>query len=54
VFYCTFVQFEDSGAKMHNEKLHTSNFCPDIVSMIRSRKMRQLGHLECMGEKRNA
>jgi hypothetical protein len=39
---------------MHNEKLYNLCSCPDIVRMSRSRKMRQLGHLECMGEKRNA
>jgi hypothetical protein len=54
VFYCISVQFEDIEAKLHNEKLHALNSSPDIVRMIRSRKMRQLGHLECMGEKRNS
>jgi hypothetical protein len=40
--------------KLHNEKLHDLYSSPSIIRIIKSRKMRWAGHVERMGEKRNA
>jgi hypothetical protein len=40
--------------KLHNEELHNLYFSPNIISMIKSRRMRWAGHVARMGEKRNA
>jgi hypothetical protein len=40
--------------ELHNEELHNLNSLPNIIRMIKSRKMRLAGHITCMGEKRNA
>jgi hypothetical protein len=37
--------------KLHNEELHNLYSSPNIVRMIKSRRMRQTGHAACMGEK---
>ena len=39
--------------KLHNEELNDLYFSPNIVRLIKSRKMRWAGHVECMGEKRS-
>jgi hypothetical protein len=35
--------------KLHNEKLHNLYVFPDIIRMIKSRRMRWTRHAECMG-----
>jgi hypothetical protein len=40
--------------KLHNEELHNSHSSPDIVMMIRSRRMRQAGYVACIGKMRNS
>jgi hypothetical protein len=40
--------------KLHNEELHNLYSSPDIIRMIKSRKMRWVGHVACMGAIRNA
>jgi hypothetical protein len=40
--------------KLHNEELHNLYCSPSIIRMITSRRMRWLGHVARMGEKRNA
>jgi hypothetical protein len=40
--------------KLHNEELHNLYSSPDIMRMIKSRRMRWAGHVARMGEKRNA
>jgi hypothetical protein len=40
--------------KLHNEELHDSYSSPSIIRIIKSRRMRWMGHVERMGEKRNA
>jgi hypothetical protein len=40
--------------KLHNEELHDLYFSPNIIRMIKSRRMRWAGHVARMGEKRNA
>jgi hypothetical protein len=40
--------------KLHNEELHNLYFSPNIIRMIKSRRMRWAGHVARMGETRNA
>jgi hypothetical protein len=40
--------------KLHNEELHNLYSLPNIIRMIKSRRMRWVGHVALMGEKRNA
>jgi hypothetical protein len=39
--------------KLHNEELHDLYSSPSIIRIIKSRKMRRVGHAARMGEKRN-
>jgi hypothetical protein len=38
--------------KLHNEELHNLYSSPNIIRMIKSRRMRWVGHVARMGEKR--
>jgi hypothetical protein len=40
--------------KLHNEELHNLYSLPDIIRMIKSRRMGWAGHIAHTGEKRNA
>jgi hypothetical protein len=40
--------------KLHNEELHNLYSSPNIIRMIKSRRMRWAEHVSRMGEKRNA
>jgi hypothetical protein len=40
--------------KLHNEELHNLYSSPNIIRMIKSRRMRWAGHVARMGERRNA
>jgi hypothetical protein len=40
--------------KLHNEELHNLYSSPNILRMIKSRRMRWAGHVARMGETRNA
>jgi hypothetical protein len=40
--------------KLHNEELRDLYSSPSIIRIIKSRRMRWVGHLSRMGEKRNA
>jgi hypothetical protein len=40
--------------KLHNEEFHNSYSTPNIIRMIKSRRMRWPGHVARMGETRNA
>jgi hypothetical protein len=40
--------------KLHNEELHGLYSLPGIVRVIRAKRMRWAGHVECMGEVRGA
>jgi hypothetical protein len=42
------------GKQLHNEKLHNLYSSPNIIRMIKSRRMRWAGHVARMGETRNA
>jgi hypothetical protein len=39
--------------KLHNEELHILYSSPNIIRQIKSRQMRWVGHVACMGEERN-
>jgi hypothetical protein len=39
--------------KLHNGELHNLYSSPDIFRQIKSRRMRWVGHVTCMGEGRN-
>jgi hypothetical protein len=40
--------------KLHNEQIRDLYSSPSIIIMMKSRKMRWVGHVARMGEKRNA
>jgi hypothetical protein len=40
--------------RLHNEELHDLYSSPNIVRVIKSRRMRWAGNVACMGEKRGA
>jgi hypothetical protein len=40
--------------KLHNEELHKLYSSPNIIRMVKSRRMRWAEHVAGMGEKRNA
>jgi hypothetical protein len=42
------------GRKLHNEELHNLQSSPNIIRMIKSRRMRWVGHVACMGARLNA
>jgi hypothetical protein len=39
--------------KLYNEELHELYSSPNVIGMIKSRRMRLAGHVARMGEKRN-
>jgi hypothetical protein len=51
-----YSRLETSGdwRKLHNEELHNLYSSPNIIRMIKSRRMRWAGHVIRMGETRNA
>jgi len=40
-----------SWRKLHNDELHGQYSSPNIVMVMKSRRMRLAGHLACMGER---
>jgi hypothetical protein len=40
--------------KLHNEELHDLYSSPSVIRMIKSTRMRLVGHIARMGKKRNA
>jgi hypothetical protein len=43
-----------SWRKLHNEVLHNLYYSPNLIRMIKSKRMRWEEHVTQMGEKRNA
>jgi hypothetical protein len=41
---------DESCRKLHNDELHNLYSSPNIVGVIKSRRMRWAGQLACMGE----
>jgi hypothetical protein len=41
-----------SWRKLHNDEIHNLCSSPNIVKVIKSRRMRWAGHVACMGEER--
>jgi hypothetical protein len=39
-----------SGRRLHNEELHDMCTSPDIIQVIKLRRMRWAGHVACMGK----
>jgi hypothetical protein len=50
------IQEEITGGwrKLYNEELHNLYSLASVIRSIKSRRMRQAGHLAPMGDKRNA
>jgi hypothetical protein len=44
---------DDSWRKLHNDEFHSLYSLPNIVRVIKSRRMRWAGHAVCMGEGRS-
>jgi hypothetical protein len=44
---------DGSWRKLHNDELHNLYSSPNIVWVIKSRRMRWAGHVACMGEGRD-
>jgi hypothetical protein len=42
----------DEWRKLHSEELHILYSPPNITRQIKSRRMRWVGHMTCMGEER--
>jgi hypothetical protein len=45
---------DGSWRKLHNDELHDLYSSPNIVRVIKSRRLRWAGHVACMGEGRGA
>jgi hypothetical protein len=43
---------DGSWIKLHNGELHCPYSSPNIIKVIKSRRMRWVGHVACMGEGR--
>jgi hypothetical protein len=53
--YVTQGEYETGDwRKLHNEELHNLYSSRNIIKMIKSRRMRWVGHVAGMGVKRNA
>jgi hypothetical protein len=46
------LEEDGSWRKLHNDELHSLYSSPNIVSVIKTRRMRWVGHVACMGEGR--
>jgi hypothetical protein len=44
----------EGWSRLHIEELRNLFVSPNIISVIKSRRMRWAGHVTCMGEMRNA
>jgi hypothetical protein len=42
------VEVTGGWRKLHNEELHNLYSSPNIITMIKSRRMRWAGHVACM------
>jgi hypothetical protein len=44
---------DGSWRKLHNDELHSLYTSPNIIRVVKSRRMRWAGHVACMGEGRS-
>jgi hypothetical protein len=49
-----FEEVSRGWKKVHNQEVHNLYVSPDIIKMIKSRRMRWTGHFAHMGKQRNA
>jgi hypothetical protein len=49
IFGHTREEVRESWIKLHNEELHNWYSSPDIIRMIKSRRIRWPGHVACKG-----
>jgi hypothetical protein len=47
------LEEDGSWRKLHTDELHSLYSSPNIVRVIKSRRMRWAGHVACMGEGRD-
>jgi hypothetical protein len=52
--YCRLCLERSAGEwrKLHNEELNDLYSLPNIFQVVKSRRMRWMGHVACMGEER--
>jgi hypothetical protein len=48
--YCGEYQLLRGWKKLHNDGFHNLYSSPNIITMIKSRRMRWIGHVRCTGE----
>jgi hypothetical protein len=53
IFGCKRVEVMGEWRKLHSGELHNLYSSPDIIRQIISRRMRWVGHVACMGKRRN-
>jgi hypothetical protein len=53
IFLLKRYRVEGGWSKLHNKELHDLYSLPNIIRIIKSKRMRWAGHLARMGEKRN-
>jgi hypothetical protein len=54
IFGSLLEKVSEDWRRLHNEELHTLNFSPSIIWVIKSRRMSWSWHVACMGERRGA
>jgi hypothetical protein len=53
IFGAKWDEVTEEWRKLYNGELHNLYSSPDIIRQIKSRRMRWVGHVSCMGERRN-
>jgi hypothetical protein len=46
--------WQEAGGRLHNEELHNLYASPNIIRIIKTRRVRRTGRTEGMGDMRNA
>jgi hypothetical protein len=54
IYYTLYRGWNGGWRRLHSEELHNLYASPIIIRVIRSRRMRQVGHVARMGEMKNA
>jgi hypothetical protein len=53
IFGSKMVQMEGCWEELHNKELHNLHYSPNIVRMVKTRRMRWAVHVAYLGEKVN-